>query len=98
MGHRSGLPAAGGSAGPLPQLLRHGLDHFASPDVMRFLGRKVPAQGVPARFAGEVVTDLADRPEGMRIKHRVNRNALKMYDKQGQVLRIETTLNTNEGL
>lgn len=81
-----------------PQLLRYGLDHFASPDVMRFLGRKVPAEGMPARFQGEVVTDLAERPEGLRIKHRLNRNALKMYDKQGQVLRVETTLNSNEGL
>src|SRR5207237_8541242 len=30
---------------------------------------------------------------GMRIKHRVNRNSVKMYDKAGSILRVETTLN-----
>ena len=27
------------------------------------------------------------------IKHRVNKNSIKMYDKQGSVLRVETTIN-----
>lgn len=31
--------------------------------------------------------------EVMRIKHRVNFNSVKMYDKAGSVLRVETTLN-----
>src|SRR5439155_23248709 len=44
-------------------------------------------------FNGEVSSDLRERPEGMRIKHRVNANAIKMYDKQGSVLRVETTIN-----
>jgi hypothetical protein len=30
-----------------------------------------------------VVSDLKRRVEGMRIKHRVNANWIKMYDKQG---------------
>jgi hypothetical protein len=77
-----------------PRLIRHGMQTMGSADVMRFLGRKVPQRGgVHHRFQGEVVTDLKDRPEGMRIKHRLNRNAIKMYDKQGSVLRVETTLN-----
>ena len=29
----------------------------------------------------------------MRIKHRVGQNAIKMYDKQSSVLRVETTIN-----
>ena len=29
----------------------------------------------------------------MRIKHRVGENSVKMYDKQGSVLRVETTIN-----
>ena len=29
----------------------------------------------------------------MRLKHRVNNNSVKMYDKQGSVLRVETTIN-----
>lgn len=67
---------------------------MGSREVMRFLGRKLPAHGgLHGRFAGEVVTDLRQRPVGMRIKHRVGRNSIKMYDKQGSALRIETTLN-----
>jgi hypothetical protein len=33
------------------------------------------------------------RYDGIRIKHRLNRNSIKMYDKAGSVLRVETTLN-----
>ena len=36
---------------------------------------------------------MKKRPEGIRIKHRVNRNSIKMYDKEGSVLRVETTIN-----
>jgi hypothetical protein len=78
-----------------PSLLRHGMTTFGSVDVMRFLGRRAFAAdgGVPRRFSGEVVSDLRQRPDGVRIKHRLNANSIKMYDKQGSVLRIETTIN-----
>jgi hypothetical protein len=80
-------------------LIQHGIKTFQSPDVMRFLGHKVPAHGgVNGHFAGQVVSDLKHRPEGVRIKHRLGRNSLKMYDKQGSVLRVETTLNDVRGL
>ena len=80
-----------------PLLVAHGMRSFASTDVMRFLGRCVPVSGkVPARFKGEVVSDLRQRPEGIRLKHRLNGNSLKMYDKQGSVLRVETTINKPE--
>ena len=36
------------------------------------------------------------RPEGLRLKHFVNGNSLKLYDKQGSVLRVETTINHPE--
>lgn len=75
-----------------PSLIRHGIESFGSREVMRFMGRSV-AKGISPRFAGEVTSDLAHRPEGVRIKHRVNRNSVKMYDKAGSVLRVETTLN-----
>ena len=39
------------------------------------------------------MSDLKRRPEGVRIKHRVGENSVKMYDKQGSVLRVETTIN-----
>ena len=78
-----------------PSLIRHAMTTFSSRDVMRFLGRTaLPREGgVYPRFQGEVVSDLRRRPEGMRIKHRLNANSIKMYDKQGSVLRIETTIN-----
>jgi hypothetical protein len=77
-----------------PGLVRHGIQALGSRDVMRFLGKRVLAGGgIRKRFNGEVVTDLKQRPEGVRVKHRVNGNAIKMYDKQGSILRVETTLN-----
>lgn len=81
-----------------PRLVHHGLRTFASPDVMRFLGHKTPttAGRVNANFTGEVISDLKHRPEGMRVKHSVNGNSVKMYDKEGSVLRIETTINKTE--
>jgi len=77
-----------------PLLMRHGIETFQSPDVLRFLGQKLPAHGgVHGRYAGEIVSDLKRRPEGVRVKHRAQRNSLKMYDKFGSLLRVETTLN-----
>jgi hypothetical protein len=77
-----------------PQLLRHAITTFQSPDVMRFLGRKIPPQGnIPHAFAGEVLTHLKERPEGIRIKHWMGINHIKLYDKQGSDLRVETTIN-----
>lgn len=70
-----------------PPLVRHAVEHFKSPDVMRFLGRK--AHG---NFTGEIVTSFKDRPEGVRVKHWVRGNSIKMYDKAGSVLRVETTI------
>ena len=70
-----------------PGLVRHAMNHFKSPDVMRFLERK--AHG---NFTGELVTSFKDRAEGVRVKHWVRGNSIKMYDKAGSVLRVETTI------
>ena len=78
-----------------PRLIQHALLNFGSTDVLRFLGRNVPLSG-NSRFAGEVISDLKVRPEGVRIKHRVGRNSIKMYDKFGRGLRVETTINECE--
>jgi hypothetical protein len=76
------------------RLLHHGMTTLGSAEVMRFLGAKVPADGgVHAGFHGQVVSDLKSRPEGIRIKHRRDRNSIKMYNKQASVLRVETTIN-----
>jgi hypothetical protein len=84
-----------------PRLLQHAMTTFGSTDIMRFLGRHIPLSGdLPKRFTGEVVSDLHQRQEGVRIKHRLNNNSVKLYDKAftalGSVLRAEGTLNTVE--
>lgn len=82
-----------------PQWLKHGAYDLSSADVMRFLGRKInPGRPVPKNFSGEVVTDLGHRADHLRVKHRLNKNWIKMYDKQQSVLRVETTLNDVKGL
>jgi hypothetical protein len=72
-----------------PALIQHGMSQFSAKTVLRFLGRRVQTKC----FEGEVKTELVEREEGVRIKHWVEENSIKMYDKQGSVLRIETTIN-----
>jgi hypothetical protein len=71
----------------MPDLFEHASLNFSAEDVMRFLGRKLHGN-----FKGDVTTDLKKRPEGRRVKHRMKRNSIKMYDKLS-VLRVETTIN-----
>ena len=84
-----------------PRWVHHAMTTFSSPDVMRYLGKRILLSGqVPQRFSGEVVSDLKRRPEGVRIKHSVNGNSLKLYDKAltavGSVLRAETTVHNGD--
>lgn len=71
-----------------PALIDHAIKQFHSEDVLRFLGRRNRRQP-----NGEVRTSLQRRVEGLRIRHWVQENSIKMYDKAGSVLRIETTIN-----
>jgi hypothetical protein len=71
-----------------PALVLHGMQTFSSGDVMRFLGRKPHG-----RFEGEIVSDFKNRPEGIRIKHRLDDNSVQADDKAGNCLRVETTMN-----
>jgi hypothetical protein len=73
-----------------PALLHHAVDNFRSADILRFLERRTSH-----RFNGEVVTNHSYRIEGVRIKHWVEENSIKMYDK-GSVLRVETTVNNQQ--
>ena len=83
----------------MPAVLRHGLLVLGSVDVLRFLGHRIPAHGgVDGRFQGEVVTDFKRRPEGVRLKYQLKKNWLKLYDKQGTVLRLETVINDVSGM
>jgi hypothetical protein len=71
-----------------PRLTWGAMVSFQSPDVLRFLGR-----GFNCRFSGEVMSDFKDRHEGVRVKHAVNGNSVKMYDKGPNLLRVETTIH-----
>ncbi len=71
-----------------PQLLRHATIAFSAEDILRFFGHKGARRIRP--------TDTTDNKKmalGARIKHRMRGNWLKMYDKKGSVLRIETVIN-----
>src|SRR3954469_4889506 len=90
-----------------PRFIRHGVEALSCVDVMRYLGKRVNRDGsIPLRFSGEVLTDLrpANLPgdrraterrgtESVRLKHQVNHNWLKMYDKMPDMLRVETVIN-----
>jgi hypothetical protein len=71
-----------------PSLVHHALRTFSCRDSLRFLGRRINS-----RFAGEITTVHHERVEGICVKHWVEENSIKMYDKQGSVLRVETTIN-----
>ncbi len=63
--------------------------HTVKPDnIATFLGRKLSPL-----YQGEMGNRFNVRLEGTRIKHTMGPVSLKMYDKFGLILRIETTVN-----
>jgi hypothetical protein len=70
------------------RLYEHATLCFGAEQVMTFLGRKYRGT-----FQGEVKTHWHRREPGAAVKHWLKRNAIKMYDKDGLVLRIETVIN-----
>lgn len=76
-------------AGLYRQLLDYAVLTFTPQSILGFLGRKWDR-----RFDGEVHTQHeTDRWFGTRLKHRMRRNWLKLYDKFGLILRVETVIN-----
>jgi hypothetical protein len=74
---------------PIYETLVRTAIHAVKPDnVATFLGRKLHPN-----FEDELGNDFHTRIEGTRIKHHMGPVAIKMYDKQALVLRIETTVN-----
>lgn len=70
-----------------PSLVHHAVMSFGAEQVLRFWGRSGRV-GV----SDEVMTDRRRGSDGVRVKHWVNKNSLKFYDK-GSVLRVEATIN-----
>jgi hypothetical protein len=81
----------------VPRLMRLGIFTFSSPDVLRFMGKKVSAKGEGFRQPLPLNSDWKVRSNGARIKHRLGPNSIKLYDKayaaQGAVLRAEVTIS-----
>ena len=83
----------------VPRLLRLGVIALSSPDVLRFMGKKVTRQGnAAAGLKLPLSSDLKVRSHGARVKHRLGPNSIKLYDKAydrlGAVLRAEMTIST----
>jgi hypothetical protein len=75
--------------GPLyEQLTRESVLSVKAEQVASFLGHKITPQ-----LAQELGSQFSTRIEGTCIKHRFGSSSIKMYDKFGSVLRIETTSN-----
>jgi len=75
--------------GPLyDQLVRHSVLDVKAEQVASFLGRHITPQ-----LAQEIGSQFSTRIEGTCVKHRFGKSSIKMYDKCGIVLRIETTTN-----
>jgi hypothetical protein len=76
-----------------PRLVQHSITTLQSTDWLRFMGYRVRQDGKPREdLAGEVTTRIKELVEGICVKHQANNNLLKMYDKFGEVLRLETLL------
>jgi hypothetical protein len=78
-----------------PSLLHHAMRVSDSPSVMRYFGRgHISRSGrIKGRAPQEVMTECHQFYEGFRVKHWLNRNSIKVYNKNGSILRIETTIN-----
>jgi hypothetical protein len=75
--------------GPLyEQLIRQSVLSVKAEQIASFLGRQITPQ-----LAQELGSQFSTRIEGTCIKHRFGDASIKMYDKFGQILRIETTTN-----
>ncbi len=70
------------------QLSREAVLSVKADQVASFLGKKITPL-----LAQEVGSQFATRIEGTCIKHRFGKTGVKMYDKFGRILRLETTTN-----
>ena len=74
---------------PLYDVISRTAIHAVKADnVATFLGRKLDG-----RYKDEMGNNFSTRIEGTRIKHSMGPASIKMYDKFGLILRIETTVN-----
>jgi hypothetical protein len=65
---------------------RQAILSVTAPDVAKFLGKRLSPEA-------QLTSDFRPRIAGMRIKHSLEPASLKLYDKRGQVLRLECPAN-----
>lgn len=70
-----------------PALVHHAMMSFGCEQVLRFMGRRQQPG-----LHDEVRSDRRRWEQGVRIKHWVNKNSIKAYDKDS-ILRVEATIN-----
>jgi hypothetical protein len=80
----------------MASLLRHAWITGNSTRVLRYLDRPVTADGKPhSSCTNDVMSRILDFHDGVRVRHWVDHNSVKVYNEQN-VLRVETTINTPE--
>lgn len=70
------------------QIVRTAIHSVKPENIATFLGRKLHFN-----YQGDMGNNFNTRIQGTRIKHQMGASSLKMYDKFGIILRIETTTN-----
>ena len=81
---------------PMDALLRHAHIIGTSTRVLRYLDRPLTKAGRPdGRSHDTVMTRLTDFNDGVRIRHWVDKNSVKLYNEQNNI-RVETTINAPE--
>jgi hypothetical protein len=70
------------------QLIEKAIHSVKPENIVSFFGKKLDP-----KYQGEIGNNYHVRIEGSRIKHSMDKASIKMYDKFGHILRIETTVN-----
>ena len=77
-----------------PTFVHHSYATLQSGHLLRFMNYRLYKNDQShAKVNGEVQTSLRELEEGTSVRHFILGNLLKMYDKKGSVLRIETLLH-----
>ena len=77
-------------------LLRHAFMTGTSTRVLRYMDRPLTKEGIPyTRSKDEVSSRILDFNDGLRVRHFVDNNSVKVYNEQN-VLRVEMTMNRPE--
>lgn len=77
----------------MERLVRHAIMSGTYDRVLKYMGRPVRKDGQPYQSSNpELMTKIGLWHDGMRVRHYVDKNSVKVYNQQN-VLRIEMTMN-----